>query len=131
LDVIRGRHGPGHLRSDRILWHKCQTVNDLDTGSRNWTRANRPRVRTVLGGSTMPPPKRRSRNANCPKWLAYGNPVVRSEGNGTEEAIMDELERDGLRNQAKGKAKKASGKIRDAVADLTDSPEDDLRAKAK
>lgn len=79
----------------------------------------------------MPPPKRRSRNANCPKWLAYGNPVVRSEGNGTEEAIMDELERDGLRNQAKGKAKKASGKIRDAVADLTDSPEDDLRAKAK
>lgn len=44
---------------------------------------------------------------------------------------MDELERDGLKNQAKGKMKKATGRIRDAAADLTGDDSENLRAKGK
>ena len=45
--------------------------------------------------------------------------------------MADDLGRDGLENQAKGAAKEAQGKVRNAVGDLTDDTSEQIKGKAK
>ena len=45
--------------------------------------------------------------------------------------MADDLERDGLENQAKGAAKEVEGKVRNAFGDLTDDRSEQIKGKAK
>ena len=45
--------------------------------------------------------------------------------------MADDLERDGLENQAKGAAKEVEGKVRNAFGDLTDDTSEQIKGKAK
>jgi len=45
--------------------------------------------------------------------------------------MADDLERDGLENQAKGAAKEVGGKVRNAVGGLTGDNSEQIRGKAR
>jgi uncharacterized protein YjbJ (UPF0337 family) len=45
--------------------------------------------------------------------------------------MADDLGTDGLKNQAKGAAKEAEGKVRNAAGGLTDDTSEQLKGKAK
>ena len=45
--------------------------------------------------------------------------------------MSDDLRSEGAKNQLKGAAKEAEGKIRDAAADITGDDSENLKAKAK
>ena len=45
--------------------------------------------------------------------------------------MADDLERKGLKNQVKGAAKEAGGKLRNAVGDATGDRSEQLRGKAR
>jgi uncharacterized protein YjbJ (UPF0337 family) len=45
--------------------------------------------------------------------------------------VADDLDRDGLENQAKGTGKEAEGKIRNAVGGITGDTSEQLHGKAK
>jgi uncharacterized protein YjbJ (UPF0337 family) len=45
--------------------------------------------------------------------------------------VADDLDRDGMENQAKGAGKQAEGRIRNAVGGITGDSEEQLRGKTK
>ena len=45
--------------------------------------------------------------------------------------MSDDLRSEGAKNQLKGAAKEAEGKVRDAAADITGDDSENLKAKAK
>jgi uncharacterized protein YjbJ (UPF0337 family) len=44
---------------------------------------------------------------------------------------MDEIRKEGMKDQLAGKAKQVEGRVRDAAGDLTDDVSDDIRGKTR
>ena len=60
---------------------------------------------------------------------SYG--ASRPQDSHTGGNVADDLDRDGMENQAKGAGKQAEGRVRNAVGGITGDSEEQLRGKSK